>query len=257
MKRYRNLSKKEAAIIEDKHTEPPGTGEFDEFNRAGIFVCKKCDAPLYLSQDKFASGCGWPSFDQEIPGAVTRKADQDGRRTEIICSRCQGHLGHVFLGESLTPKNTRHCVNSLSLSFVPAFNEEGEERVLFAGGCFWGVEAAFEKVKGVIGTRPGYLGGEVAFPTYKEVCTGTTGHVEGVEVVYDPEEVSYEELLKVFLRVYDVRDMGPQYQAAVFYLTEGQKKMAARHIEGLSIELRPATTFYPAEKEHCHYYANH
>jgi peptide methionine sulfoxide reductase msrA/msrB len=266
--RYHNLTQEEDDIIVKGHTERPGSGDYDDFDRRGVFVCKRCDAPLYLSDDKFSSGCGWPSFDSEIEESVRRLPDPDGRRIEIRCKACDGHLGHVFLGEGFTDKNTRHCVNSLSLRFIPAFTKEGYEVALFGGGCFWGVEHLLKSQSGVIKTQVGFVGGHIVNPTYEEVCTGKTGHIEATLVMFDRKILSYETLGKLFFEIHDPTekdrqgpDMGRQYASAVFYLTKEQKETALHLIEtlkkkGLNIvtEVLPAKPFYLADEYHQHYY---
>ncbi|MDC1243950.1 methionine-R-sulfoxide reductase [Crocinitomicaceae bacterium] len=123
-KDWNNLSKQEAHVILDKGTEMPFTGEYNNFKEEGVFICRQCEQVLYKTNDKFDSGCGWPSFDDEMPDSIKRITDADGRRVEILCSNCDGHLGHVFKGEQLTSKNVRHCVNSVSIKFISSSNLE-------------------------------------------------------------------------------------------------------------------------------------
>lgn len=271
----RDLTDLEKHVIFEKGTEAPFSGEYNDHKEKGIYVCKNCGAQLFRSQDKFSSGCGWPSFDDAIEGAVKRTMDADGRRTEITCANCGGHLGHVFEGEGFTDKNTRHCVNSVSLQFVPDSvnavandRKEQTETAIFAGGCFWGVEHLLNKQDGVISVESGYTGGSIQNPTYMEVCSGNTGHAEAVKVVFDPSKVSYETLAKLFFEIHDPTqinrqgpDVGSQYRSEIFYTTPAQKQTAERLISRLkdngykvATKVTPASVFYPAEDYHQGYY---
>lgn len=266
---YNKLTPEEEAVIIHKGTEHPYTGEYVDNKRAGTYVCRRCNAPLYKSEDKFDSHCGWPSFDDEIPGAVTRVPDADGRRTEIICNNCGAHLGHVFTGEGFTDKNTRHCVNSISLKFIPEINKN-IKKAYFASGCFWGTEYYFMKAKGVKYTAVGFMGGHVDNPSYEQVCQKNTGHLETTEVEYDSAKTTYDDLVKLFFETHDFTqtdgqgpDIGPQYLSCIFYSNEEEKEIAQKYIDILTAKgykvatmLRPMSTFWKAEDYHQQYYDN-
>lgn len=263
----KTLTAFERHVIEDKGTEPPFSGRYTFSDAAGVYVCKRCQTPLYRSDHKFQSECGWPSFDDEIPGAVKRVADADGRRTEILCRACDAHLGHVFSGEYLTPKNLRHCVNSVSLDFLASEAVPAEKAVL-ASGCFWGTEYYLGRLPGVLKTTVGYTGGHVDHPTYEQVCGKRTGHYEAVEVEFDPTKVSFERILKFFFETHDFSqengqgpDIGPQYRSAVFAQSDQQRRVSEAVVAELrgmgrkvATELKPQAVFWPAEGYHQNYY---
>ncbi|NDV78139.1 bifunctional methionine sulfoxide reductase B/A protein [Dysgonomonas sp. 511] len=265
--KYNKLTPEEERVIIGKATEAPFTGEYLNNKEGGIYVCRRCDAPLYKSSDKFESHCGWPSFDDEIKGAVKRIPDADGMRTEIICNNCGAHLGHVFLNEGFTDKNTRHCVNSISLKFIPE-KEIMIRKAYFASGCFWGTEYYFMKADGVKHTAVGFMGGHVDNPSYEQVCRKNTGHLETTEVDYDTSKTSYENLMKLFFETHDFTqtngqgpDIGPQYLSCIFYSNEEEKDIAEKYIKTLEDKgykvatmLKPASTFWKAEDYHQQYY---
>lgn len=267
-KMYKKLTTAERRVIVHKGTEAPFTGEYNNHFEKGVYTCRRCGSELFESDTKFKSDCGWPSFDEQIPGAVKWTRDADGVRTEITCTNCGGHLGHVFLGERLTAKNTRYCVNSISMIFTPAEKRKKTEKAIFASGCFWGTEYYFKKAPGVISTTVGYTGGHVDNPTYKQVCTDKTGHAEAVEVIYDPNKTSYEKLAKLFFETHDFSqvnrqgpDIGTQYRSAIFYLNDEQKKTGQKLVKILeekgkkvATEITPANKFWPAEEYHQQYY---
>lgn len=268
--RYNKLNSAEERVIVHKGTERPFSGKYYQHKKDGAYICKRCNAPLYRSEDKFDAHCGWPSFDDEIPGAIRHVPDADGRRTEIICNTCGAHLGHIFTGENMTKKNIRHCVNSISLKFIPAQKEVETEKAYFAAGCFWGVEHLFNQADGVISTRVGYMGGQKQTPTYREVCGGATGHTEAIEVIYDPAETTYEKLARLFFEIHDPTqinrqgpDIGEQYRSAIFYRDDDQRQTAEKLIKiledkgyDIATELTPADTFWEAEEYHQDYYQN-
>lgn len=265
---YRELSATEEYVIVNGGTERAFTGEYVDTFENGIYTCRRCGSPLYKSETKFESHCGWPAFDLAIEGAVERRPDEDGRRTEILCNNCGGHLGHVFTGEGYTETDTRHCVNSISMLFIPG---ENIETAYFAGGCFWGVEYTFDHTAGVISAESGYMGGSLENPEYSEVCSGSTGHTETVKVVFDNRETTFRELAMTFFEIHDPTqvnrqgvDTGTQYRSAIFYSSELQLRVVeelVQILEGngyeIATEIAPAEDFWHAEDYHQDYFDNH
>lgn len=258
-------------IICDKATEYPNTGIYNKVVTQGTYLCHRCGLALFRGNNQFSSGCGWPSFDDDIAGTVRKHPDADGRRTEILCARCNAHLGHVFTGEYLTHKNLRHCVNSASLDFVADNNVLDTEEAILAGGCFWGVEHYLRQIPGVLKVESGYTGGHVIDPSYDDVCRGNSGHYEAVRVIYDSSLTSYHDVVKRFFEIHDPTqangqgpDLGHQYQSAVFYFNDEQKQEAESLIQQLkkrgyrvATKLIAAQPFWPAEEYHQEYYLKH
>lgn len=276
-------------------TEPPFRNAYWDNHEPGIYVDVVSGQPLFSSLDKFDSGTGWPSFTRPLtPGAVVEKKDRSrGQvRTEVRSETADSHLGHVF-PDGPGPNGLRYCINSASLRFIPVHRLEAEgcgewlasfaaagqapaqagpqkETALLAGGCFWGMEEVLRKIPGVLETTVGYTGGRTASPSYKQVCTGRTGHAEAIRVVFDPARLPYEQLLDVFFRMHDPttrnrqhNDVGTQYRSAIFTLGPEQKQTAenvkkkmdrsGRFKKPIVTEITPASEFYPAEAEHQDY----
>ena len=276
------LTPEQYRITQKSGTEPAFCGTLLDNKKEGMYVCVVCGLPLFKSEHKFTSGTGWPSFFSPFDvDHVTETMDRTlGMvRVEIECARCDAHLGHVF-PDGPPPTGQRYCLNSEALAFV----EKGEEVPVesrprpvetgyFAGGCFWGVEHGFQQIPGVISVESGYQQGRIDNPTYKQICTGDTGHAESVKVVFDPSKVSYEKLVRFFLFLHDPTqlnrqgpDFGTQYRSGIYTVGPEQQKTASRVKTELATasrfggrrivtEVEPAKTFWPAEDYHQDYIA--
>jgi peptide methionine sulfoxide reductase msrA/msrB len=267
------LSPEKFYVLRKEGTEKPYSGKLLMNKEKGVYKCAACGNELFTDEMKFDAHCGWPSFDKEIEGGkiITKDDYSLGmKRTEIECAKCGGHLGHLF-DDGPTDTGLRYCVNSVSLEFVNEKDIQKTDTITLGAGCFWCVEGVFELIGGVEEVKSGYAGGSVKNPSYKEVCTGNTGHAEVVQVVFNPSIISLEDILKVFFTAHDPTtlnrqgaDVGTQYRSVIFYHNEAQKTTAKHIVELLTTEkafelpivtqIKPLTNFHIAENYHQDYY---
>ena len=268
MLKTKSLTPHEYEIIVNKNTEMPSTGRYTDNQENGTYLCRNCGIPLFDADSKFVSSCGWPSYDIHIGNNVKELPDADGRRTEILCNNCDSHLGHIFHGEGYTAFNTRYCVNSASVDFVPFQNITKTEEIIVAAGCFWGVEHYLKKLDGVLLAESGYCGGDKPYPSYKEVCTGKTDYLEVVRIIFDTTKISLDSVLKYFFEIHDFEqtdgqgpDIGKQYKSAIFCYNDSQKQVANKIVLELNnmgykvaTDIRDMKPYYVAEEYHLDYY---
>jgi peptide methionine sulfoxide reductase msrA/msrB len=275
------LTPEQYRVLRKAGTEKPFTGKYNDHSEEGIYVCAACGTPLFSSKTKYDHKTGWPSYTSAIDENNIEYRNDFSlgmKRIEVRCAVCGSHLGHVF-DDGPPPKHKHFCINSIAMDFKPA-NQDNEIKknessssksmATFAAGCFWGVEHKFRQIEGVLSTTVGYTGGLTENPTYKKVCSDTTGHAEAIRIIFNPSRVSYEELLRIFFLIHDPTqinrqgpDVGSQYRSAIFYHDEAQKTAAKKMITDLeklgkfekpiATQVLPAKEFYKAEEYHQQY----
>jgi len=261
------LTPEQFQITRLKGTERAHSSEMCSYFEPGKYACVCCGTLLFDGGEKFESGTGWPSFTQPIKeNAVAYHKDISFGmvRIEALCNSCDAHLGHVF-PDGPKPSGLRYCMNAVSLRKA----ESSDKKITLGGGCFWCTEAVFDLLQGVIKVESGYSGGKISNPTYREVCSGMTGHAEVIEVTYDPDQISFEDLLRIHLSTHNPTtlneqgaDTGTQYRSVIFYRNESEKNLAEKVISEMQpffenpivTEITPFEQFYKAETEHQNYY---
>jgi peptide methionine sulfoxide reductase msrA/msrB len=266
---HKLLTPEEFRVTRLKGTERAHSSEMCSLFEPGKYACICCGTLLFDANEKFESGTGWPSFTQPVAEnaiAYHKDISHGMVRVETICNTCDAHLGHVF-PDGPQPGGLRYCMNAVALKKV----ESSEKKATFGGGCFWCTEAVFTQLRGVKKVESGYSGGKIANPTYREVCSGLTGHAEVIEVTYNPEEISYADLLRIHLSTHNPTtlnrqgaDVGTQYRSVIFFRNKEEKEIAGEIIseiqtvydEPVITEITLLDYFYKAEDYHQDYYAN-